>query len=162
MNSERIDRAELKIAASTDVLYRAFLEPSLLEKWLPPMGMSGKVHEIDASEGGGYVMSLYHRDVTPAVPGKTTEREDRFRVVFDELVPGRQIVQRVVFDVTDPSFTGAMKQTWTFQSSGQLTTVSVACENVPLGIRPEDHTVGLNSSLQNLARVVEKKPGLAP
>lgn len=155
MNSERIDRAEQKIIASTDVLYRAFVEASLLEKWLPPVGMSGKVHEIDASEGGGYVMSLYHRDAMPAVPGKTTEREDRFRVVFDELVPGRQIVQRVVFDATDPSFTGAMKQTWKFQSSGQLTTVSVACENVPSGIRPEDHAIGLNSSLQNLARAVE-------
>ena len=155
MNSERIDRAERKIASSTDAIYRAFLEPSLLEKWLPPEGMTGKVHEINAAEGGGYVMSLYHGEATPTVPGKTTEHEDRFRVVFDELTPGRHVVQRVVFDATDPSFAGAMKQTWTLESSGQQTTVSVACENVPEGIRPEDHAVGLNSSLQNLARVVE-------
>lgn len=155
MNSERIDRAERKIASSAEAIYRAFLEPSLLEKWLPPEGMTGKVHEINAAEGGGYVMSLYHEGAAPTVPGKTTGREDRFRVVFDELSPGRQVVQRVVFDATDPSFAGAMKQTWTLESSGQQTTVSVACENVPEGIRPEDHVVGLNSSLQNLARAVE-------
>ena len=99
-------------------------------------------------------MSLYHGKATPSVPGKTTEHEDRFRVVFDELTPGSQVVQRVVFDATDPSFAGAMMQTWTLESSGHQTTVSVACENVPEGIRPEDHAVGLNSSLQNLARAV--------
>lgn len=155
MSSERIDRAELKIAASTDVLYRAFLEPSLLEKWPPPIGMSGKLHEIDAFIGGGYVMSLYQIDQIPSGPGKTTDREDIFRVVFDELLPGRQIVQRVVFDATDPGFTGAMKQTWTFQSFGQMTTVSVACENVPSGIRPEDHAIGLNASLLNIANAIK-------
>ena len=123
MNSERIDRAERKIASSADAIYRAFLEPSLLERWLPPEGMTGKVHEISASKGGGYVMSLYHGEAAPTVPGKTTEHEDRFRVVFDELTPGRQVVQRVVFDSTDPSFAGAMKQTWTLESAGQQTTM---------------------------------------
>ncbi|WP_413785683.1 SRPBCC domain-containing protein [Cognatiyoonia sp. IB215182] len=117
--------------------------------------MIGKVHEIDASVGGGYVISLHHRDETPAVPGKTTKREERFRVVFDELVPGRQVVQRVLYEVTDPSFAEARKQTWTFQSSGRLTTVPVACENVPLDIRPEDYAAGLNSSLLNLATAAE-------
>jgi uncharacterized protein YndB with AHSA1/START domain len=155
MTLERIDRAERKIASAARVIYRAFLEPFLLEKWLPPEGMTGKVHEIKASEGGGYVMSLYHGEATPTVPGKTTEHEDRFRVVFDELSPGRRVVQRVVFDAADPSFAGAMKQTWTLENSGEETTVSVVCENVPEGIRPEDHAVGLNSSLHNLARAVE-------
>lgn len=147
MTSERIDRAERQISASKDDLYRAFLEPALLEKWLPPSGMSGKVHEIDPTEGGGYVMSLYHENTTPAVAGKTSEREDRFRVVFDDLKPGEQVVQRVVFDASDPSFAGAMKQTWTLSEAGETTNVSIACENVPAGIRPEDHVVGLNSSL---------------
>src|SRR5690606_24934136 len=127
----------------------------LLEKWLPPAGMSGKVHEIVPAEGGGYLMSLYHEKAAPAVAGKTNEHEDRFRVVFDELKPGKQVVQRVVFDATDPSFVGAMKQTWTFSEAGQTVTVSVACENVPTGIRPEDHAVGLTSSLENLAALLE-------
>ncbi len=117
--------------------------------------MSGIVHEIDATKGGGYVMSLYHEEGTPAATGKTSEREDRFRVAFDELVPGKQVVQRVIFDASDPSFAGAMKQTWTLSAAGQTTRVSVACENVPTGIRPEDHSIGLNSSLENLALAIE-------
>jgi len=155
MKSERIDRAERTVAASADKLYRAFLEPELLEEWLPPEGMAGKVHEINAFEGGGYVMSLYYGEALPDVVGKTTEREDRFRVIFDELKPGMRVVQRVVFDASDPSFTGAMKQTWTLSTSGSSTRVSVACENVPPGVRPEDHAVGLRSSLEKLALVFE-------
>lgn len=155
MESDRIDRAERQIQASADALYRAFLELALLEKWLPPAGMTGKVHEIESIEGGGYVMSLYREEAASAVASKTNEKEDRFRVVFDELIPGKRVVQRVVFDATDPSFQGAMKQTWTLSACGQITTVSVACENVPTGIRPEDHAVGLNSSLKNLALAVE-------
>lgn len=156
MTLERVDRAHRTISAPADVIYRAFLEPSLLETWLPPMGMSGKVHEIDASEGGGYVMSLYHEGAAPTVTGKTSEREDRFRVVFDDLRPGRHIVQRVMFDAPDPRFAGTMKQTWRFVQDDQKTVVSVACEDVPPGIRPEDHSVGLNSSLENLAALVER------
>lgn len=117
--------------------------------------MSGKVHEIDPTEGGGYVMSLYYENTTPAVAGKTRQREDRFRVVFEDLKPGKQVVQRVVFDTSDPGFAGAMKMTWTLSEAGETTIVSVACENVPAGIRPEDHAVGLNSSLENLALAVE-------
>lgn len=155
MTSQRIDRAERKIAATADDLYRAFLEPELLEKWLPPSGMSGKVYELDATKGGGYIMSLYYEDAAPVFAGKTSEREDRFRVIFDKLKPGEQVVQRVVFDASDPSFTGAMKQIWTLSAAANSTNVSVACENVPVGIQPEDHAVGLSSSLQNLAVLFE-------
>ncbi len=155
MTLQRIDRAERQISASPDDVYRAFLQPALLERWLPPAGMSGKVHEIDPTDGGGYVMSLYYHREAPAMLGKTSKHEDRFRVVFDHLEPRRQVVQRVVFDATDPSFEGAMKQTWTLGKVGQKTTVSVVCENVPEAIRPEDHAAGLKSSLRNLAAVVE-------
>lgn len=153
MAQERIDRAERLILASKDDIFQAFVEPALLEKWLPPAGMSGRVHEIDPKEGGGYVMSLYYEE-DAVNAGKTSKREDRFRVVFDELKPGLKIVQRVVFDASDPSFAGSMKQTWTFLEKDHMTNVSVVCENVPQGIRPEDHSIGLNSSLANLAMAI--------
>ncbi|RJE85006.1 SRPBCC domain-containing protein [Paracoccus onubensis] len=155
MAIERIDRAERQISASAAEIYRAFLDPVLLEKWLPPAGMTGKVHEINPIKGGDYVMSLYHEEASPVIAGKTNEYEDRFRVIFDDLKPGKQVVQRVVFNTSDPSFAGAMKQTWTLSEAGHVTTVSVACENVPAGIRPKEHAVGLNSSLENLALAVE-------
>ncbi|MEO1199975.1 MAG: SRPBCC domain-containing protein [Pseudomonadota bacterium] len=156
MSGKRIDRAEREISAPAIEIYRAFVEAAALEVWLPPKGMSAKVHQINPVEGGGYDMSLYHEGTAPTVAGKTSEREDRFRVVFDELRPGRHIVQRVIFDASDPSFAGAMKQTWRFVRDDQKTVVSVACEDVPPGIRPEDHSIGLNSSLENLAAMVER------
>jgi hypothetical protein len=44
---------------------------------------------------------------------------------------------------------------WTFQPEQEETLVAVRAENVPPGIRPEDHEVGLSSSLENLAAFVE-------
>lgn len=156
MSGKRIDRAERAISAPATEIHRAFVEAAMLEKWLPPHGMSAEVHQINPVEGGGYEMSLYHEGATPTVTGKTSEREDRFRVVFDELRPGRHIIQRVTFEAPDPRFAGTMKQTWRFVQDHQKIVVSVACEDVPPGIRPEDHSVGLNSSLENLAAVVER------
>nr|AMP54049.1 activator of Hsp90 ATPase homolog 1-like protein [uncultured bacterium] len=44
---------------------------------------------------------------------------------------------------------------WTFQPQGERTLVTVQAMNVPEGIRPEDHSAGLNSSLEKLAEFVE-------
>lgn len=153
MTRERVDRAERQYAARPQSLYRALLDPILLEKWLPPDGMSGKIHQFSSMEGGGYVMSLYYED-SSAVAGKTAASEDRFRIVFESLNPPHEIVQNVVFDSADPAFAGMMRQTGTMVEEGQMTTLAIACENVPPGIRPEDHLVGLNSSLEKLAMVI--------
>lgn len=68
------------------------------------------------------------------------------------LEPGQRIVQEINFDSDDPSFAGTMRMTWTFEPKGGGTRVTVRAENVPEGIRPEDHQAGLESSLANLAR----------
>jgi hypothetical protein len=39
---------------------------------------------------------------------------------------------------------------WTFENEGRETLVTVRAENVPEGIRPEDHEVGMNSTLVKL------------
>lgn len=49
------------------------------------------------------------------------------------------------------AFAGTMRMTWSFEPHPDGTLVAIACENVPSGIRPEDHDVGLRSSLDNLA-----------
>ncbi len=156
MEEPRIDRQQRTIAAKPGELYRAFLDPALLEKWLPPAGMSGKVHRVNPVVNGGYDMSLYYDTSEPARAGKTKPDEDRFRVIFYELKPDEQIVQRILFDVSEPGFDEPITQTWRFEASGPCTTVSVACENVPADIRPEEHAAGLQSSLENLARLVER------
>lgn len=74
---------------------------------------------------------------------------------FVELVADRLIAQLVTFDSDDSAFAGEMKITWTFMPVPEGTRVDVRCENVPSGIRPEDHAAGLASSLENLAKLCE-------
>ncbi|MEF9996233.1 MAG: SRPBCC domain-containing protein, partial [Burkholderiaceae bacterium] len=46
------------LRAPPERVYRAFLDPDALCKWLPPQGFTGKMHEIDARVGGRYRMSF--------------------------------------------------------------------------------------------------------
>jgi uncharacterized protein YndB with AHSA1/START domain len=46
------------LASRPDKVYRAFLEPDALAKWLPPNGFACTVHQLDAKVGGGYRMSF--------------------------------------------------------------------------------------------------------
>ena len=46
-----IVRLRRVIRVTPDKLYRAFLDPEALAKWLPPHGFTCKVHEMDARVG---------------------------------------------------------------------------------------------------------------
>ena len=46
------------LRAPPERVYRAFLDPDALAKWLPPHGFTGKVLHMDARVGGGYRMSF--------------------------------------------------------------------------------------------------------
>lgn len=46
------------LRATPERVYRAFLDPDAMTKWLPPNGFTGKVHHLDARVGGGYKMSF--------------------------------------------------------------------------------------------------------
>lgn len=54
-NTVRLHRV---LRASPERVYRAFLDPDALAKWLPPHGFTGKVHHTDARVGGQYRMSF--------------------------------------------------------------------------------------------------------
>jgi uncharacterized protein YndB with AHSA1/START domain len=152
---ERIDTASRVIRASAQSIYEAFIHPDALTKWLPPQGMRGIVHAFSAQQGGKIHMSLVYVDSNHELRGKTTDDADVFRGTFLELVPQERIVHTVEFDSEDPAFAGIMKMTWLLKPAGEGTEVTVICENVPSGIRKEDHDAGLKSSLANLAMLVE-------
>lgn len=50
-----------------------------------------------------------------------------------------------------------MTMTWTLEPEAGGTMVTVTAEDVPTGVRAEDHEAGLASSLANLAGPVEEK-----
>lgn len=147
----RTDRASRLIGAPADRVYRAFVDPEALVRWLPPEGMRGEILAFDPRPGGGYRMALHHGDAGHAVPGKTSEHSDVVEGRFAALMPGRRIVQTAVFESDDPAFAGTMRMTWTFEATAGGTRVAIVCEDVPQGIRKQDHLQGLKSSLANLA-----------
>ena len=143
------------INARPDELYAAFLDPDALVAWLPPAGMTGCIHELDARVGGGYRMSLFYPPTERTFRGKTAEREDMVDVRFLELVPPRRIVESVRFVTDDPVFLGEMTLTVTFGDVPRGTEVTLLFENLPPGLRPEDNDAGARMSLEQLARRFE-------
>lgn len=151
----RTDRASRIIKASPQTIYRAFIDPVAWLSWLPPKGMKGRLHAFDPRAGGGYRLELTYLGAEHAGQGKTSQNSDVVEGEFLELVPGRRIVQRVSFQSDDPAFAGAMTMTWRLTPVPDGTEVAIICENVPPGIRAEDHDAGLRSTLANLAAFTE-------
>jgi hypothetical protein len=73
------------------------------------------------------------------------------------MTPGRRIRQSVEFDSGDPAFAGEITITWSFEPARDGTLVTVTADHVPSGISKADHDAGLTSSLDNLARFVERQ-----
>jgi uncharacterized protein YndB with AHSA1/START domain len=148
-------RTSRVIKASREALYRAFTDPVALAAWLAPEGMTGKIHEFDGRVGGGYQMSLFYPSSGQVHSGKTSELEDRYTARFVELTPPTRIIETITFDSTDPDFAGEMTMVVTLEEKDGGTEVTIAFENIPPGIRPEDNDAGTQSSLEKLARYIE-------
>ena len=152
--ARRIDFASRVIGASPETLYRAFVDPASLLRWLPPSGMKAELERFEPREGGTYRMVLRYEGVEHP-PGKSSEHSDVVEGRFVELVPDVRVVQDVDFVSNDPAFAGTMRMTWSLIRVAAGTEVAIACENVPDGISKADHDAGLKSSLENLAAFVE-------
>ncbi len=130
--------------APPERLYRAFLDPDALAKWLPPNGFTGQVHEMDARVGGGYRMSFTNF---------TTGTRHSFGGEYRELVPHERIVYTDRFD--DPNLPGDMQATVVLRAVSCGTEVKITQEGVPDVILPEACYLGWQESLQQLAGLVE-------
>lgn len=143
------------IQAPQEAVYRAFTDPAALAVWFAPGQMTGKVHAFDLRVGGGYQMSLYYPASETAARGKTSAREDRYTARFVELAPPGRIVEAIIFDSDDPTFSGEMIMEVTLEAKDGGTMVSILFKDIPPGIRPEDNETGTQLTLEKLARYVE-------
>ena len=125
-------------------LYRAFLDPDAMAKWLPPNGFTGKVHELDARVGGTYKMSFTNFG---------TGRSHAFGGRYLELVPPERIRHTDRFD--DPGLPGEMQTTITLRPVSCGTELTIVQEGLPDVIPPEACCLGWQESLALLASLVE-------
>lgn len=151
----RVDSASRIIKAPPHTIYRALIDPEAIAAWRPPEGMKGEMLAFEGREGGLYRMSLTYIGTEHDLRGKTTEHADVVEGRFLELVPDRRVVEVVEFESDDPAFAGSMTITTALAAVPGGTEVTIRCENVPDGIRPEDHQEGMASTLANLAAFTE-------
>ena len=137
-------RLQRVLRAPADRVFRAFIDPDAMCKWLPPHGFTGRVHEMDARVGGGYRMSF-----TQLGNGQSHS----FGGTFLELLPGERICHSDRFD--DPGLPGEMVTTVTFRTTPVGTEVQIEQAGIPEVIPPEACCLGWQESLQLLALLVE-------
>jgi uncharacterized protein YndB with AHSA1/START domain len=125
-------------------VYKAFLDPAAMCKWLPPNGFTGTVEHLDARVGGTYRMSFTNFG---------TGGSHSFGGEYLELVPSERIVHTDKFD--DPNLPGEMKTTITFKKVMVGTEVDITQEGVPAMIPAEACHLGWQESLNLLTLLVE-------
>jgi uncharacterized protein YndB with AHSA1/START domain len=130
--------------APPERLYRAFLEPEAMVKWLPPNGSTGKVDHADKKVGGTYKMSF-----TNFSSGKSHSFGGR----YVELVPGERIRYTDAFD--DPNLPGTIQVTVSLRKVVFGTELHVVQEGIPEVIPAEACYLGWQESLVLLAKLVE-------
>lgn len=132
------------IRATPERLYRAFLDPEALAKWLPPHGFTARVHHLDASVGGTYRMSFTNF---------STGHGHSFGGTYLELVPNERIRHTDVFE--DANLPGEMQTTITLGQVSCGTELRVVQEGIPALIPVEQCYLGWQESLTLLALLVE-------
>ena len=132
------------IAARSEKVYRAFVEPDAIASWLPPYGFLCTVHALDARVGGKHRLSFRNF---------TSGHAHAFGGEYLELVPGERLVYTDKFD--DPNLPGEMKVTVTLKAVSVGTDMTVVQEGIPDPIPAEACYLGWQQSLQKLAMLVE-------
>lgn len=132
------------LRAPPERVYRAFVEPAALERWLPPDGFTGTVHEMDARVGGGYRMSFTNFG---------TGSSHSFTVTFTALAPCSRIRHTDRFD--DPGLAGEMAVAIDLDAVVCGTDLRICQEGIPAVIPVALCRLGWQESLANLARLVE-------
>ena len=130
--------------SSPERVYKAFLDPDAMVKWLPPNGFTARMHEMDARVGGTYRMSFTNF---------TSGKSHSFGGTFLELKANERLRYTDRFD--DPNLPGEIQVTVTLKKVVVGTEVNIVQEGVPEVIPAEACYLGWQESLVLLAKLVE-------
>ena len=125
-------------------VYRAFLEPAAMAKWLPPYGFTCTVHHMDAKVGGTFKMSFMNF---------STGNGHSFGGEYQQLIPGEFIQYTDKFD--DPNLPGEMVVKVTLKAVVCGTDINIEQSGIPELIPVEMCYLGWQESLAQLANLVE-------
>lgn len=132
------------LRSTPERVYRAFLTPEAMAKWLPPYGFTCKVDHLDARVGGTYKMSFTNF---------STGNGHSFGGEYRELLPGQRIQYTDRFE--DPNLSAEMLTTISLRPVSCGTELTVVQEGLPEIIPVEMCYLGWQESLGQLAQLVE-------
>lgn len=144
MSSPHTIRLHRVLRAPAERIYRAFIDPAALARWLPPNGFTGQVQALEARIGGGYRMTFSHF---------ASGHGHSFGGTYLELQPGERLRYTARFD--DPNLPGEMQTTVSLRTVSCGTEIDIVQEGVPAVIPAEACYLGWQESLAALARLVE-------
>lgn len=124
-------------SAPPERVYKAFLDPDALVKWMPPHGFTAKVHQMDTTVGGSYRMSF-----TNFSTGSTHS----FGGTYVELIPNQLIRYFDHFD--NPELAGEIEVTIEIKAVLVGTEVNITQSGIPEMIPVEACYLGWQESLQ--------------
>ncbi len=142
--SDRTVHLHRVLRASPEKVYRAFLEPDAMAKWIPPYGFICKVHHMDARVGGTFRMSFHNF---------SSGNGHAFGGEYLELVPHELIRYNDKFD--DPNLPGEMQVSVTLKAVSCGTDISIRQSGIPEVVPLEMCYLGWQESLAQLATLVE-------
>jgi uncharacterized protein YndB with AHSA1/START domain len=140
-NTVRLHRV---LRSKPERVYRAFLDPDAMVKWLPPHGFTAKVHALEPRVGGKHRMSFTNF---------TTGRSHSFGGEYLELVPNERIRYTDKFD--DPNLPSEMQVTVSLKQVSVGTEINIVQEGLPSVIPLEACYLGWQESLTLLAQLVD-------
>ncbi|WP_445660869.1 SRPBCC family protein [Acinetobacter sp. F16] len=129
--------------APPERVFRAFIDPDALVKWMAPHGFTAKVHHLDAKVGGSYKMSFSNF---------TTGTSQSFGGTYHEIMPNQLLRYTDQFD--DPNLPGQIEVTIQFHPVSVGTEVHITQSGIPDLIPAEACYLGWQESLQLLTLLV--------
>ena len=142
--TDRSVRLHRVLRAAPDKVYRAFVEPVAMAKWIPPYGFSCTVHHMDVRVGGTFRMTFHNF---------STGGADSFGGDYLEVVPGERLRYTDRFD--NPQLPGTLEVLVTFKAVICGTELEVIQSGIPEAIPLEMCYLGWQESLAQLATLVE-------
>ena len=140
-NTVRLHRV---LKAKPEKVFKAFIDPEAMVKWLPPNGFTGKVHEMDAKVGGRYRMSFTNF---------STGSSHAFGGEFLEIVENERLRYSDQFE--DPNMPGEMETTIEISQVSVGTELNIVQTGIPEMIPTEACYLGWQESLALLTLLVE-------
>ncbi|GAA5187997.1 SRPBCC family protein [Acinetobacter kookii] len=129
--------------APPERVFKAFIDPDALVKWMAPHGFTAKVHHLDAKVGGTYKMSFSNF---------STGSSHSFGGIYHEIIPNQLLRYSDQFD--DPNLPGNIEVIIQFKAVSVGTEVHITQSGIPEVIPVEACYLGWQESLQLLTLLV--------